>query len=280
MDWKKRQRVLAEMRHRAKGGIMLPPLPKVRVNKVCNPNPPAEIKLEMVGIKGGKGMFAKAMAVPAHMIEVIGRWGCHTMVPKKPATTCPFNYIDRLRARGFERLGSGAYSTVMWKKGSDKVIKVSRQLDNWIEYIDWAAKHGYAGNLAPRVYSWKKHGEGESAWSVAVVEKMKETLTDDKIDFQLMNYLPHVAMRGNLLAKVYMEDMAPGSVAFFEGLRKHHYDSDIGRNNMMIRHDGSFCVTDPTCGRLTRLASVKRLRSGELSPTSFMNWTYESSYRY
>lgn len=273
MDWKKRQRQLAEIRHRPKGGVMLPPLPKVHVLKVINPPVCAPMTVK-------KNLFKKAMGVPAHMIEVLGRWGCNTMVPKKPATQCPFNYINRLQGKGFAKLGSGAYSTVMGKPGSNRVIKVSRSLDNWIEYIEWAAKHGYAGGLAPRVYSWKKHGEGDNAWSVAVVERMKETLHDEKKDFQLMNYLPHVAMRGNLLAQVYMEDMCPGSVAFFEGLRKHNYDSDIGRNNMMVREDGSFCVTDPTCGRLTRLASVKRLRSGELSPTSFMNWNYESSYRY
>ena len=51
-----------------------------------------------------------------------------------------YAFIHFLQKRGYKNLGSGAFSTVLGKEGSDRVLKVTRSNDNWIDYIQWAAK--------------------------------------------------------------------------------------------------------------------------------------------
>jgi len=249
MNWKAKQRHLAQMRWKKRGHnrIEIPPVPKpVKVLEIFNNGP----------------------VIVAH-----NRWGEKITVPKKSAFKCPFNFIDRLEKRGFKRLGAGAYSTVLGKEGSDKVIKVSRSLDNWIDYIQWSSANGYAGNFAPRVYSWKRHPGSEplrdweknNDWSVAVVERMSDTVTEPEQEMYLLMSLYYPACRGNTMAKLYMEDLCPGSYHFFKGLQKNHFASDISGKNVMIRKDGTFCVTDPTCGTIQ--TEKKRFRTGDLSPS-------------
>jgi len=130
-----------------------------------------------------------------------------------------------LEKRGYTVLGRGAYSTVLGKEGSDRVIKVSRSLDDWIDYVQWGAANGYAGNFVPRVYSWKRHcrpgtlefggDERSKDWSVAVVERMADTCSDHKHDMALLYNLYYPACSGNIMAKLYMEDLCPGSYMFF-----------------------------------------------------------------
>jgi hypothetical protein len=214
------------------------------------------------------------------MIKVQHRRVGEIWVTKNPLKT-PWGYIDWLRRKGFEELGSGAYSTVLGKPGSDRVVKVSRTLDNWIDYVQWAAKEGHAGKLAPRVYSWKRHeAVDRNDFSVAVVERMAEPARGTKSDEALLLNLRQYARYGNLLASVYMEDILPGSVKFFNELQKLDLDGDIGGNNVMIRKDGTLCVTDPTAGNIR--TTVKRLRSGDLSPSAlrYIGKLVESCYRY
>ena len=172
-------------------------------------------------------------------------------------------FINALKRRGYEQLGSGAYSTVLGKPGKDRVIKVTRSSqDNWIDYIQWAARKGYCGNFAPRVYSWKKFTKGQT-FSVSVVERMKEEVRHSKTDYTLIEHLLYPAKCGNTMAKVYLEDLMPGSVKFFDELIKTFDASDIYGKNMMIRPDGSFCVTDPVCGH--QKTNMNRLRSRDFT---------------
>lgn len=183
--------------------------------------------------------------------------------------------INWLRLKKFDVLGSGCYTTVLGKKNSDRVIRVTRMNDNWIDYIQWAAKNGYCGNFAPRVYSWKRHGD----WSVSVVERMDQTLSQaHESDYALLEALRWKAAKGHTLAQVYMEDIAPGSVKFFDDLGKELQASDIYGKNMMIRKDGTFCLTDPVCGRIK--TEARRLRSADLSATPIYGLNIESRYRY
>jgi len=76
---------------------------------------------------------------------------------------------------------------------------------------------------------------------------MADTCSDQKHDMSLLYNLYYPANSGNTMAAVYMEDLCPGSYKFFNELYKNHFSSDIGGKNMMVRKDGSFCVTDPTC---------------------------------
>jgi len=209
------------------------------------------------------------------VIGVVDRWGTATEMPKTSPFKCPFNFIDKLEKRGYKVLGRGAYSTILGKEGSSRVIKVSRSLDDWIDYVQWGAANGYAGNFVPRVYSWKRHERsmkdkhtewcGTNDWSVAVVERMMDTCSDQKHDMSLLYNLYYPASSGNTMAALYMDDLCPGSYQFFSELHKNHFSSDIGGKNMMVRADGSFCVTDPTCGHIK--TEKKRFRTGDFSPS-------------
>lgn len=190
------------------------------------------------------------------------------------------NFIRRLEKRGFKTLGTGAYSTVLAKDGSDRVIKVTRNSqDNWIDYIQWAAQKGYCGNLAPKVYSWKKFTK-KNTFSVAVVERMKEEVRRTKHDAGLIEHLLYPARSGSLLAKVYMEDLLPGCVKFFDELIAEFDANDIYGKNMMIRHDGTFCVTDPVSGH--QKTSANRLRTKDFTSLApaIREILIESCYRH
>jgi len=267
MNWKARQRHLAEMRWKKRGNnpIIVPVAKPVKVLKVCN-------RLQNLA-NDLFGPFIAKKKIDGPVIGVVDRWGTETEVPKTSPFQCPFNFIHKLEKRGYEVLGRGAYSTVLGKKDSKRVIKVSRSLDDWIDYVQWGAANGYAGNFVPRVYSWKRFVrppegpyERNADWSVAVVERMADTVSDHKQDMYLLNNLYYPANSGNTMAAVYMEDLCPGSYKFFGELHKNHFASDIGGKNMMVRADGSFCVTDPTCGSIK--TEKKRIRSGELSPSA------------
>jgi hypothetical protein len=126
------------------------------------------------------------------LIKVKQRYGDGLWVPKNPLKG-PHSYGAWLEKKGWKRLGSGAHSTVFGRDDSDKVIKVTQTLDNWIDYVQWAAKEGFAGSLAPRVYSWKRRDN----WSVAVVEKMERGGydTNHKDDGALLMTLTYPARR-------------------------------------------------------------------------------------
>ena len=172
--------------------------------------------------------------------------------------------MDRLIKRGFRTLGSGAYSSVLAKPDSDRVIKIQHSSDNWIDYCKWAAEKGYAGKFAPQVYSFKRY----TNFAVAVVERMDRTTNDEKDDLNLIERLIGPASRGNTMAKLFMEELAPKCTPFFDDLFKTFENHlDLYGKNIMIRKNGSLCVTDPVCGR-SKLTSVKRLRSGDLSPSA------------
>ncbi len=188
MNWKARQRHLAEMRWKKRGHnhIEIPPIPKpVKVIKVCNPIRNFADQLIAKFAPGGVRAAVRVDPINPCVIGVVDRWGTPITLPKTSPLKCPFNFIDKLEKRGYKVLGRGAYSTILGKEGSSRVIKVSRSLDDWIDYVQWGAANGYAGNFVPRVYSWKRHERsmksehaewcGTNDWSVAIVERMADT---------------------------------------------------------------------------------------------------------
>lgn len=222
-------------------------------------------------------------------------WDCWSCTWRDPPPNGVFGsahrIIDKLQKKGYKQLGSGHYSTVLaHPKCSDKVIKVTRHQDNWIDYVKWASEKGYAGKFAPKVYSWKKFPGG---WSWAVMERMEHTLdagydwrddcdygnSEDSVpskenDYSLIFALLEPAGRGNTMAQVYMEDLVPGAFAFVKELRSVMRASDIRGANTMVRKDGSLCFTDPCAGE-TKI-TVTRLRSGDLSPSI---WRYYETHK-
>lgn len=253
MDWHQKQKWAADLRRAARHA----PIPK----------PPPAVK-----------------PAPQRLMENLAAIDLWSLPKEEANLKKPFsgarNYGAWLMAKGWERLGSGAHSIVYAKLDSDKVIKVTSSLDNWIDYVQWAAKAGYAGNLAPRVFSWKRHQiENGHAFAVAVVERMSHGgyNEDPRHDGALLFGLTRYARKGNIIAQCVMEDIQPGSVSFFKQLSELNYDGDIGGNNIMYRKDGSLCLTDPCAGRIE--TTVKRLRSGDLSP-SLYGYLVESCYRH
>lgn len=178
-----------------------------------------------------------------------------------------WNYGAWLQKRGFKRLGSGAYSTVYGHPKSDRVIKVtSGSQDNWIDYIQWAAKSGYSGNFAPKVYSWKHYDKG---FSVAVVERMEKTLTEleYKEDAKLIESLLYPSIRGNVMARLFLDELSPGLGKFIDDFSSTFKGAtDLYGKNMMLRRDGSFAITDPVCGQ--KETTLNRLRSKDFTSLS------------
>ena len=198
-------------------------------------------------------------------------------VPEKPWHS-GLGYMQWLSKRGYTRIGSGAYSGVYAKGNSTKVIRITAgSQDDWIDYIQWAAKKGYCGNFAPRVYSWKKYPAG---FSVSVVERMEYTLKDKEAgDVKLVECLMYSAIhQKSLMAQVYIDDLVPGLVPFLSDLTGDFSTNDIYGKNMMLRKDGSFCVTDPVCGRSR--TTLNRLRSSDLKSLTPIGYYIEGCNRY
>lgn len=177
-----------------------------------------------------------------------------------------YGFIEALKKRGFVELGSGAFSTVLGKPGKDRVIKVTRRPDGWIDYIAWGAKTG--SPYVPKVFSYKKISGKKKDFEVAIVERLEYTFCHAPSDHAL-KILPDLLYRSddNPMAARFVEVLAPGLTNFMKGVYEHFGDShslDLHNGNYMVRKDGSFVVTDPVCdGPKTE---YKRLKAGDLSP--------------
>lgn len=187
------------------------------------------------------------------------------------------NFGARLRQRGYKCLGSGCFSDVYAKDGSDRVIKVTSRPDNWIDYIKWASENGYTGKYAPMVYSYKKF----PTFAVSVVERMDRTLSAVKgnEDLYIVPHLMWAAMREHKRAMGFTDQLVPGLSKFLLDFKKKFGDShDMCGSNMMLRKDGTFCVTDPVAG--TSVLNVKRFRSKDFSSLSPIKVFFESCNRH
>lgn len=181
-------------------------------------------------------------------------------------------FIAALEKRGFEKLGSGAFSTVLAKKGYDRVIKVIRRPDGWIDYVHWASKLGEEGKFAPKVYSYKKIKGKKKDFSVAIMERLEYTFAKAPADHalsiipQLMQYSSR-----NPMAASFMDILAPGLGKFMIAMKKEFEEGgfDMHSGNVMVRKDGSFVLSDPIAsGSKT---DYKRLKAGDFSPALTIN---------
>lgn len=176
-------------------------------------------------------------------------------------------FIKALEKRGYENLGSGAFSTVLGKKGFDRVIKVIRKPDGWIDYVVWAAKQGEAGKFAPKVFSYKKIKGKKADFSVAIVERLKYTVDETPRDHAL-KILPDLLYRAkdNPMAASFADTLAPGIQGFMNGMKKKFDEGrfDLHHGNLMLRENGTFVVADPIAGGATE--DYKRLRAGDFTP--------------
>ena len=195
------------------------------------------------------------------------RWVFHKF-DKKPFDDA-FGFIKALERRGFKVLGAGMFSTVLHKEGSNRVIKVIRRPDGWINYVHWAAQIGEAGRFAPKVFSYKKIKGREKDFAVAIVEKLANTLDNTPAE-HAATLVPALVWRAekNEMAAKFLETVAPGLLSFLLKMKeKWELPSVVGfdlhEGNLMIRTDGSFVVADPVSrGDDT----FERLRAGDFSP--------------
>lgn len=206
---------------------------------------------------------------------------------KKPFDNAE-GFIAALEKRGFKVLGRGAFSTVLGKEGSPRVIKVIRRSDGWINYIHWAAQIGEAGHFAPKVFSYKKIKGRKKEFGVAIMERLKYTLEDTPED-HAMKILPAVLWRAdeNEMAAKFVDTLVPELMSFLKKMSEwknipiRHFDFHDG--NLMLREDGTLVVVDPVSRGED---NIERLREGDFGPPPplgllpLTGFFIESSYRY
>ena len=178
---------------------------------------------------------------------------------------------DKLREflykKGVPLLGRGAYSDVFGPVNSDRVIKVNRAQDKWLDYILWATRQGYAGTWAPKVYSFHII----DGHYVAIMERLPRTLRD--ADPALRHHFNAMEQfiggeqwkPGEYTLHPETEKKFPGCAAFLKGLAANYrWEIDWHRGNIMERHDGSWCVTDPVTGAMPD-TTPKRMRAHDIA---------------
>lgn len=190
-----------------------------------------------------------------------------TFVPKERSAIV--KYESFLSKKGFRRIGSGAFSTVYAKPNKDRVLKVIRTKDNWIDYTVWASKEGYAGLHAPKVYSYKDHGD----FAVAVVERLEYDLGGyrrraDAGERVMAHLLWDYGYERNVYAGYFANELAPGLPDFVSKIVKRFPGRlDLHGGNIMARIDGTYCVVDPVCGAPT--GTFTRLKAGDFLPLGY-----------
>jgi len=148
------------------------------------------------------------------------------------ATISSAKLMSFLRKHQFEFLGSGLYSDVFAPAGSDRVIKVCRQCDDWPKYIFWATKHGYAGLHAPKVHSFRFIEDGRHSFYIASMERLYP-LTDDARELRrevLWNSSKRAAPFHTFIKKLQQE---------------FPQADDLHDGNWLCRKDGALVLTDP-----------------------------------
>lgn len=216
--------------------------------------------------KGKAGAWEYIPYWQRNFVEGNKKW-TFRLFEKKPFDNAE-GFIIALKKRGFIELGSGAFATVLGKEGSDRVIKVIRRPDGWINYVHWAAEVGEAGKFAPRVFSYKKIKGRKKDFSVAVMERLSYTLEHTPEEHAL-KILPQMLWRAdtNPMAAKFTEMLAPGLVGFLGKMAKHWeipvQNFDLHDGNLMVRPDGTFVVVDP----VSRGEDLyNRLRAGDFTP--------------
>ena len=176
-------------------------------------------------------------------------------------------YIERLERRGYKRLGSGLYSVVLAMPNSNRVIKVGRGTDDWLDYIMWASRKGYGGTFAPRLYSLRVN----IGWYVAVVERLACVIAahrdDDTPQYRAFRRWSQYLYSGPRWAECTDEDIeaiSPGALQFTKDfIEAFPKGRDLHDENWMVRHDGSLVLTDPLSSQ-SYTGGSKRIRSRDL----------------
>ncbi len=184
-----------------------------------------------------------------------------------------YHFGEALVRRGFERIGSGDFSAVYAKANSDRVIKVNRTPDNWLDYVVWATKAGFAGGFAPKVYSYRYIDGYDATFYVAVVELLDDEIAN--IDHQRPDLFRECSLLSDYMRGyngVTSDMLHPDSARFGDELRANISGPlDLHFRNWMVRADGTICLIDPITERassLDGLSAPPRMRSSDMASIS------------
>lgn len=206
---------------------------------------------------------------------------------QKPRWCHADQYIEKLEKRGYRVLGKGAFSTVLARPGSAKVIKVGRNMDAWPDYVLWAAKAGFAGTWAPRLFSFRRHKGHMCEFYVAVIERLDAVVATLE-DYKKPTQHPLVAVQSNLSSFLYAvqrtataifsdcymagaieaDKLKPGALRFALAMAQWRNSIgagfDLHSNNWMVSGDRLVCtdpVVEPKGGKST---APRRVTSRQL----------------
>lgn len=165
-------------------------------------------------------------------------------------------YENKLRARGYQLIGSGLYSNVFATPKADKVVKVG-DMDEWPAYILWATKCGFAGTFAPKVFSLKFHDN----YYVALMERLVCTIGNiSRYGDENGRNSEQVGLYNAIIQDRNSNSEATDLTAFVQAMRRAGHQGDLHDGNVMVRHDGQIVVTDPVAGYFS--SSRFRIKSG------------------
>lgn len=186
-----------------------------------------------------------------------------------------------LRKKSLTQLGRGLFSTVLASAQSDRVVKICQgHHDSWPDYVIWATKMGYAGTLAPKVYSLHMLNRGY----IAIMERLipigrgNETGISYKCALAWGEYCwqrrtqvtPQFAELHNFIGKI--ADTFGGGQGCC-GIA----DLDLHDRNIMCRNDGSLVITDPVTSSKHSENLPRRMRSFDIAWTRNTQFQSEKS---
>lgn len=199
------------------------------------------------------------------------------------ATIDSCKLLEFLRKKQLIELGSGLYSSVYSAPKSDRVIKVCRgPHDSWPDYVIWATKNGYAGTLAPKIYSMHFIENGY----VATMERLNPIDTNNdlgiKADQDWHDYCRQ--RRTNTVSKnnAGLHDFITKIREVFSGSHGSCAVNglDLHPANVMVRNDGSLVITDPVTKSEYTEKLPRRMRTLDIAWTRNAKFQSEKSIRH
>lgn len=166
---------------------------------------------------------------------------------------------DKLKALGYDVLGSGCYSKVYAHPSEpDFVIKVSSRADDWPAFVKWGEDNGYAGTFTPKVVAMKVF---KSGLYIAKMERLdcevgEKAGTDLYNRYKQMKNLARHGFddkdcpleRAALEAqRALIEAHQPGTLGFCDAFhtRWGGIATDLHDGNWMVRSGNQIVMTDP-----------------------------------
>lgn len=142
---------------------------------------------------------------------------------------------------GFDKIGSGCYSTV-WQHPTDDtlVIRVFKPDDGWANYADYCVNNP-DNPFCPDIY----HLETNDGFGIAVIERMRITTDDSR--HQKYKNMQRILFRtgGDELIEQLSQYLSKKNLKYIKHMSDHVYMNDVHEDNCMIAFDGRFVITDP-----------------------------------